>query len=76
MKKSKRLEGINLRVGIKVGMDEVYSAISTSSGLSNWWAPCEGDASSVGGALRFKFPGNTLQLSTSPTKDGTNLRMR
>ena len=43
------------RVGIKASSDEVYKALTTRDGLAGWWTHNTQAESKVGGALRFRF---------------------
>ena len=43
------------RVGIKASPSDVYNALATCEGLSNWWTTTTHGDSKVGGIIEFRF---------------------
>lgn len=49
------------QVGVKADITDVYKAITTLEGLSNWWTPTTGDVDK-GGTLIFHFNEHTVEM--------------
>jgi uncharacterized protein YndB with AHSA1/START domain len=43
------------RVGIKSSLDDVYGALTTIEGLSDWWAENTQGDGTLGGMIQFRF---------------------
>ena len=50
------------RVGIKSSLDEVYKALTTREGLAAWWTNNTQGESKVGGALKFRFSAEGVEI--------------
>jgi uncharacterized protein YndB with AHSA1/START domain len=50
------------KVGIKAPLNEVYKALTTRDGLAGWWTTDTQGDSTVGGALRFRFHSNGVEV--------------
>ena len=50
------------RVGIKSSPDEVYKALTTRERLAAWWTNNTQGESKVGGALRFRFVADGVEI--------------
>ena len=50
------------RVGIKSSTDEVYKALATREGLAAWWTGDTQGESKVGGALKFRFSADGVEI--------------
>ncbi|WP_328994119.1 SRPBCC domain-containing protein [Kribbella sp. NBC_01245] len=59
------------RVGIKTpSVDNVYQAITTIEGLSNWWTiDTKGDGA-IGGVLEFRFPAGGFDMKVLELEPG------
>jgi uncharacterized protein YndB with AHSA1/START domain len=44
------------RVGIKSGLNDVYTALATRDGLATWWTTDTQGESTTGGVIQFRFP--------------------
>lgn len=50
------------QIGVVTGSGEIYSALTTTDGLSSWWAPASG-TSSTGGKLLFHFGEHQIEMT-------------
>ena len=50
------------RVGIKSSVDDVYKALTTREGLAAWWTGDTQGESKVGGALKFRFSADGVEI--------------
>jgi len=57
------------QVGIKAALNNVYKAIATTEGVTDWWTSTTGNAES-GGELEFSFDGHSVKVKvTGDTPD-------
>jgi len=52
------------QVGIKASLNDVYKAIATTEGVTDWWTATTGNAES-GGELEFSFDGNSVKVKVT-----------
>jgi uncharacterized protein YndB with AHSA1/START domain len=70
------MNGIYHKVGIRVSSNDVYKAVTTQSGLANWWTKqVEGDFSSsspqLGEKIRFGFGEFWMEMQILEFKPGS-----
>lgn len=63
------MESINHKIGIKSGISEVMSSLTTQMGLSKWWTNEVGGGFSVGETIEFRFNGNGPDMKVLSSKD-------
>jgi len=65
------------RIGIKASLAEVYNAISTIEGLSNWWTEVTKGISKIGSKIEFTFQslaGEEIGKMVMEVKELNNLK--
>lgn len=65
------------RIGIKASLAEVYKAVSTIEGLSNWWTEDTKGNSQIGGKIVFTFQspaGEEIGKMIMEVKELSNLK--
>ena len=53
---------IHHQIGVKADVKDIYQAINSLDGLSNWWTKTSGDIS-LGGKLHFHFNEHTVEMT-------------
>lgn len=53
---------VHHQIGVKAEITDVYRAVSTLDGLSNWWTRTTGDTA-LGGKLYFHFNEHTVEMT-------------
>ena len=62
------------RIGVTSSPDDVYAALTTIEGLSDWWTQdTEGDTE-VGGVIRFRFGPGGFDMKVLETRPGEHVR--
>ena len=58
---------------IKANREDVFKALTTLDGLSNWWTKDTSGDSSVGGTLQFRFDGHGPDMKVIDIKPGRSV---
>jgi uncharacterized protein YndB with AHSA1/START domain len=58
------------RIGVSSSPDEVYEALTTTEGLSGWWANDTDGEGRVGGVLRFRFANGGFDMNVLALDQG------
>ena len=59
------------KVGIKSSApDRVFAALTTTEGVSAWWAPTSGETSKVGGKVQFTFGSHVVEATVVALEPG------
>jgi len=64
------------RIGIKASVEEVYTALTTDSGLSTWWTTDTSGAGDVGSIIEFRFGGDGPDFQVMELQPNSLVRWR
>ncbi|GAT67677.1 SRPBCC domain-containing protein [Planomonospora sp. ID91781] len=63
------------RVGIESPAAEVYTALTTTGGLTGWWtADTQGEGDGLGGVLRFRFEAGGFDMKVVELRPAEHVR--
>ena len=64
------------RIGIMASVEEVYSALTTDSGLATWWTTDTSGAGDVGAIIEFRFGGDGPDFEVMELQPNSLVRWR
>lgn len=67
---------INHRVGIAGSVEDVYTALTTDTGLSNWWTTDTTGAGAVGSVIAFRFGDGGPDFEVAELQPGALVRWK